>query len=75
MIVAFHAPLYKFAWNWTNHIPPSFLHGVSFFFVLSGFVLTPVYSSQPSVTYGPRRRARAGRSRRLAGWPIPSCTL
>lgn len=70
MIVAFHAPLYKFPWSWTAGIPPSFLHGVSFFFILSGFILTHVYSSRSQVNYGTFMKARIARL-----WPVHVLTL
>jgi len=70
MIVAFHAPLYKFPWDWTAAIPPSFLHGVSFFFILSGFILTHVYSARPRVSYGSFMKARIARL-----WPVHILTL
>ena len=41
------------------------LHGVSFFFVLSGFILTHVYTSKPMLSYGSFLRARFARL-----WPV-----
>lgn len=64
MIVIHHAPNY-FSWAWASAVPASSVHGVSFFFVLSGFILTHVYTSKPLPGYG---RFLGARFARL--WPI-----
>jgi peptidoglycan/LPS O-acetylase OafA/YrhL len=51
MIVVLHAKLY-FPWHWLEYAPGSLVHGVSFFFVLSGFILTHAYTSQSFPGYG-----------------------
>lgn len=45
MIVVHHATEY-FDWRWLTHAPYSLVQGVSFFFVLSGFILTAVYGER-----------------------------
>jgi peptidoglycan/LPS O-acetylase OafA/YrhL len=64
MIVVTHAPAH-FNWPWANALPKTLVHGVSFFFVLSGFILTHVYSSKPFPGY---RRFVVARFARL--WPV-----
>jgi peptidoglycan/LPS O-acetylase OafA/YrhL len=64
MIVLLHAKSY-FSWPWLAHAPAAMLHGVSFFFVLSGFILTHVYTSKPFPGYGQFIRARLARL-----WPV-----
>lgn len=69
MIVAHHAPSLM-QWGWLPHMPASMVHGVSFFFVLSGFILTHVYSSKPMPSYGLFIRARFARL-----WPVHAFSL
>lgn len=64
MIVLHHAPS-LFTWAWPKIFPGTTVHGVSFFFVLSGFILTHVYSSKPIPSYGSFMRARFARL-----WPV-----
>ena len=64
MIVLLHAKLY-FPWAWLQFTPGTLVHGVSFFFVLSGFILTHVYTSKPIPPYFRFVTLRAGRL-----WPI-----
>lgn len=64
MIVLLHANLY-FPWAWLALFPGTLVHGVSFFFVLSGFILTHVYTSKPFPGYAPFMRARFARL-----WPV-----
>jgi peptidoglycan/LPS O-acetylase OafA/YrhL len=64
MIVVLHSKLY-FPWAWLQHAPGSLVHGVSFFFVLSGFILTHVYTSKPFPGYGRFMLARFARL-----WPM-----
>lgn len=51
MIVFLHANE-LFDWKWVMQAQFPLKHGVSFFFVLSGFILTHVYSQRPDVSYG-----------------------
>ncbi|MBF9195366.1 acyltransferase family protein [Microvirga terrestris] len=51
MIVLLHCLNY-FKWGWLVYVPGTAVHGVSFFFVLSGFILSHVYSSRPDISYG-----------------------
>lgn len=69
MIVLLHSKLY-FPWPWLNYAPGSLVAGVSFFFVLSGFILTHVYTSKPFPGYGRFMLARFARL-----WPIHVFTL
>jgi peptidoglycan/LPS O-acetylase OafA/YrhL len=64
MIVTLHAKLY-FPGEWQNWAPGTLVHGVSFFFVLSGFILTHVYLSQPFPGYREFIIRRIGRL-----WPV-----
>jgi peptidoglycan/LPS O-acetylase OafA/YrhL len=64
MIVLLHAKLY-FPWAWLPFVPSTFIQGVSFFFVLSGFILTHVYTSKPIPSYFRFVMLRAGRL-----WPV-----
>jgi peptidoglycan/LPS O-acetylase OafA/YrhL len=64
MIIIHHAPgLLHWSWGQPTQFP--YVHGVSFFFVLSGFILTHVYSSKPMPAYGAFLRARFARL-----WPV-----
>ena len=66
MIVLLHAQQYFAAqWTWLSLVPGAAVHGVSFLFVLSGFILTHVYRSRPFPGYG---RFILTRFARL--WPI-----
>lgn len=64
MIVVFHAKQH-FQWSWLAYAPDSFVTGVSFFFVLSGFILTHVYTSRGFPGYSNFIRARFARL-----WPM-----
>ncbi|MPW16897.1 acyltransferase family protein [Paraburkholderia sp. CNPSo 3157] len=64
MIVVLHSKLY-FSWPWLQHAPGSLVQGVSFFFVLSGFILSHVYTSKPFPGYGRFMFARFARL-----WPV-----
>lgn len=44
MIVLLHSA--AFTWDWTKSLPATLSHGVSFFFVLSGFILTHAYQGR-----------------------------
>lgn len=63
MIVAWHANN-SFSWPIIRSLPDTLVHGVSFFFVLSGFILTHVYTSKPFPGY---RQFMLARWARL--WP------
>ena len=68
-IVLAHAKLYT-EWSW---LPPDRIplrQGVSFFFVLSGFILTHVYSSRRDIGYWGFVRLRIARL-----WPVHLATL
>lgn len=52
-------------WSWLQHAPETMFQGVSFFFVLSGFILTHVYSTKAMPPYGSFVRARFARL-----WPV-----
>jgi Predicted acyltransferases len=69
MIVVYHAKNY-FMWSWIKHAPFTLMMGVSFFFVLSGFILTHVYTSKAMRSYGHFIRARIARL-----WPLHIATL
>lgn len=65
-IVLLHArQFFDPIWPWLHSIPITAAQGVSFFFVLSGFILTHVYKSKPWPGYG---RFIATRIARL--WPL-----
>jgi peptidoglycan/LPS O-acetylase OafA/YrhL len=64
MIIVHHAPNLVH-WGWPKLFPPTMFNGVSFFFVLSGFILTHVYRSKPLPSYGAFMRARFARL-----WPV-----
>jgi peptidoglycan/LPS O-acetylase OafA/YrhL len=64
MIVVLHSKLY-FPWPWLDHTPGWLVHGVSFFFVLSGFILTHSYVSKPFPGYRPFMLKRFARL-----WPV-----
>jgi peptidoglycan/LPS O-acetylase OafA/YrhL len=64
MVVCFHASI-AFHWPWLKHIPTAFATSVSFFFVLSGFILSYVYTSRDFPGYVPFLRARFARL-----WPL-----
>lgn len=51
MIVALHVTQFASTF-WTAWIPSSSIHGVSFFFVLSGFILTHVYKNDRDLSIG-----------------------
>ena len=64
MIVLVHAKDY-FSWPWLQLTPFALGHGVSFFFVLSGFILTHVYTATPIASYWRFVVLRVGRL-----WPV-----
>jgi peptidoglycan/LPS O-acetylase OafA/YrhL len=64
MIVLFHAKSY-FHWPFLAYVPSTASFGVSFFFVLSGFILTHVYGSKPFPGYWHFIVLRFGRL-----WPV-----
>lgn len=57
-----------FKWGWAPLT--SLGHGVSFFFVLSGFILTHVYTAKPIQSYGQFVQARVARV-----WPLHVASL
>jgi peptidoglycan/LPS O-acetylase OafA/YrhL len=63
MIVLLHSLLY-FKWHWLTYVPQTAVQGVSFFFVLSGFILTHAYHAR-KFTYFGFVRARIARL-----WPV-----
>lgn len=69
MVVVSHAPRY-FVWPMLQHRPATLFHGVSFFFVLSGFILTHVYRSRPWPGYWRFLGLRIGRL-----WPVHAVAL
>ena len=69
MIVVYHAPALM-AWPWATSRPDMLLHGVSFFFVLSGFILTHVYAGSAPVAARPFLQARFARL-----WPIHALAI
>lgn len=62
MIVVGHSSVYN---SWFAGVTTYLTHGVSFFFVLSGFILTHVYTSKKSASYGSFVRDRLARL-----WPV-----
>ena len=60
MIFLFHLREFNSA-PWLYAIAGSMRHGVSFFFVLSGFILTPAYRNQTPLSYRRFLRARFAR--------------
>lgn len=64
LIVVLHARNY-FQWGWLTSGTAALGHGVSFFFVLSGFILTHVYSTKPMPSYGSFMLSRFARL-----WPV-----
>lgn len=69
MIIVHHAPgLLK--WDWPKIFPATSFHGVSFFFVLSGFILAHVYSTKRMPAYGSFIRARFARL-----WPVHAAAI
>ena len=64
MIVLYHARNY-FHWPWLAYVPQAAEFSVSFFFVLSGFILTHVYGSKPFPGYWHFLALRIGRL-----WPV-----
>ena len=63
-IVLLHAKLY-FTWGWLTYVPGTSVQAVSFFFVLSGFILTHVYSARGVTSYWQFLLARFARL-----WPL-----
>lgn len=66
-IVLLHAPTF-FSWPWLKQVPAVSVQGVSFFFVLSGFILTHVYNSKPFPGYFEFVSLRIARL-----WPLHFC--
>jgi peptidoglycan/LPS O-acetylase OafA/YrhL len=64
MIVVHHCQKY-YTWPWISDAPSTLVHGVPFFFVLSGFILTHVYTSKPFPGYQKFFIARFARL-----WPV-----
>ncbi|UZE14067.1 acyltransferase family protein [Pseudomonas sp. B21-053] len=62
MIVVLHSLMF---WSWFSGAPQTLTHGVSFFFVLSGFILTHVYTSKQITSYFGFIRDRLSRL-----WPV-----
>ncbi|MBO0754746.1 MAG: acyltransferase [Bradyrhizobiaceae bacterium] len=69
MVVLHHAP-HLFVWPALQHLPATLFHGVSFFFVLSGFILTHVYRARPWPGYWQFFVLRIGRI-----WPVHAAAL
>jgi peptidoglycan/LPS O-acetylase OafA/YrhL len=69
MVVVSHAPHY-FVWPTLQHLPKTLFHGVSFFFVLSGFILTHVYRRRSWPGYWQFLALRIGRI-----WPVHAAAL
>lgn len=63
-IVLLHAKLYM-KWPWLEHFPSTLVQGVSFFFVLSGFILTHVYHASAEFRFRKFIRLRVARL-----WPL-----
>jgi len=68
LIVVYHLQGY-YDWGWLQYVPELSTHRVSFFFVLSGFILTHVYSAR-AFSYKEFLRARIARL-----WPVHFATL
>jgi peptidoglycan/LPS O-acetylase OafA/YrhL len=68
-IVLLHAKLYT-KWHWLELFTLPLVHGVSFFFVLSGFILTHVYSARGGISHLGFIRLRIARL-----WPVHLITL
>ena len=68
-IVLLHAKLYA-RWEWLAPLELPLGQGVSFFFVLSGFILSHVYSARPAIGYGRFLQLRIARL-----WPVHVFTL
>jgi peptidoglycan/LPS O-acetylase OafA/YrhL len=68
-IVVLHAKLYM-NWGWVQSIRLPLVQGVSFFFVLSGFILTHVYHGRHDIGYWGFLRLRIARL-----WPTHLATL
>jgi peptidoglycan/LPS O-acetylase OafA/YrhL len=69
MIVLHHCQAY-YSWKLLNHLPSTFVHGVTFFFVLSGFILTHVYSSRDFPGFRVFIQSRIARI-----WPVHIFTI
>lgn len=65
MIVLYHIPSFMPVWTEFAWVPKTFVQGVSFFFVLSGFILTQAYIHRPNVKMGSFLYARISRL-----WPL-----
>jgi peptidoglycan/LPS O-acetylase OafA/YrhL len=64
MIVLHHCQKY-YSWEILKELPITFVHGVTFFFVLSGFILAHVYSSRDFPGYRIFIQSRIARI-----WPV-----
>lgn len=69
MIVVLHAGN-SISWEWLKGVPVPLLHGVSFFFVLSGFILTHVYGTRAPQSLPGFMRARFARL-----WPVHAVAI
>jgi len=69
MIVGLHLKA-SFVWPILAHVPAVAVQGVSFFFVLSGFILTHVYSARPLPGFRSFMTARFARL-----WPVHVAAL
>jgi len=69
MVVLSHAGQ-LFGWPGVEHLHTTLSHGVSFFFVLSGFILTHVYRSRPWPGHWQFLALRIGRI-----WPVHAASL
>jgi peptidoglycan/LPS O-acetylase OafA/YrhL len=70
MIVVLHCRTIGMPLLWLKHAPGTLVHGVSFFFVLSGFILTHVYRSRGFPGYGRFIALRIGRL-----WPVHALAI
>src|SRR5579863_1388808 len=70
MIVFWHCAGAGMPWPWLRYAPASLVHGVSFFFVLSGFILTHVYRSRGFPGYKRFVTLRIGRL-----WPVHAVAI